>query len=91
MNHSTKVQTSKEDSEVNYTDRTRQLSVLQQKFVEEYLIDLNGTQAAVRAGYSPRSALRRIMDWSLEGDLHRMLTFEYHSIVWGLKSKVCCS
>ena len=27
-----------------------------QRFVEEYLIDLNGTQAAIRAGYSPRSA-----------------------------------
>lgn len=28
----------------------------QQRFVEEYLIDLNGTQAAVRAGYSARTA-----------------------------------
>lgn len=28
----------------------------QQRFVEEYLIDLNGTQAAIRAGYSPASA-----------------------------------
>ena len=28
----------------------------QQRFVEEYLIDLNATQAAIRAGYSPRSA-----------------------------------
>ena len=28
----------------------------QQRFVEEYLVDLNGTQAAIRAGYSPRSA-----------------------------------
>lgn len=28
----------------------------QKRFVEEYLIDLNGTQAAIRAGYSPRSA-----------------------------------
>ena len=26
------------------------------RFVREYLIDLNGTQAAIRAGYSPRSA-----------------------------------
>lgn len=26
------------------------------RFVEEYLIDLNGKQAAIRAGYSPRSA-----------------------------------
>jgi phage terminase small subunit len=28
----------------------------QERFVEEYLIDLNATQAAIRAGYSPRSA-----------------------------------
>jgi len=28
----------------------------QRRFVDEYLIDLNGTQAAIRAGYSPRTA-----------------------------------
>ena len=28
----------------------------QQRFVEEYLIDLNATQAAIRAGYSKKSA-----------------------------------
>ncbi|TNE38296.1 MAG: terminase small subunit [Sphingomonadales bacterium] len=28
----------------------------QQRFVEEYLIDLNGTQAAIRAGYSAKTA-----------------------------------
>ena len=28
----------------------------QKRFVEEYLIDLNATQAAIRAGYSPSSA-----------------------------------
>ena len=33
-----------------------QLSEKQRKFVEEYLIDLNGTQAAIRAGYSPKTA-----------------------------------
>lgn len=26
------------------------------KFVSEYLVDLNGTQAAIRAGYAPKSA-----------------------------------
>lgn len=25
-------------------------------FIEEYLVDLNGTQAAIRAGYAPRAA-----------------------------------
>lgn len=29
----------------------------QQRFVDEYLIDLNATQAAVRAGYSPKTAM----------------------------------
>ena len=28
----------------------------QQRFVEEYLLDLNATQAAIRAGYSARTA-----------------------------------
>lgn len=32
------------------------LNERQQRFVEEYLIDLNATQAAVRAGYSPKGA-----------------------------------
>lgn len=32
------------------------LTPKQQRFVEEYLIDLNGTQAAVRAGYSEKTA-----------------------------------
>jgi len=32
------------------------LTPRQQRFVEEYLVDLNGTQAAIRAGYSRRTA-----------------------------------
>lgn len=28
----------------------------QKRFVEEYLIDLNAAQAAIRAGYSPKAA-----------------------------------
>lgn len=32
------------------------LTVKQQCFVEEYLLDLNATQAAIRAGYSPKTA-----------------------------------
>ena len=34
----------------------RNLNPKQQRFVEEYLIDLNATQAAIRAGYSPKTA-----------------------------------
>lgn len=32
------------------------LTAKQRRFIEEYLIDLNATQAAIRAGYSPNSA-----------------------------------
>ena len=32
------------------------LTPKQQRFVEEYLIDLNATQAAIRSGYSERTA-----------------------------------
>lgn len=35
---------------------SRKLSDKQARFVEEYLVDLNATQAAVRAGYSPKTA-----------------------------------
>jgi phage terminase small subunit len=34
----------------------RKLSPLQERFVTEYIIDLNATQAAIRAGYSPKTA-----------------------------------
>ena len=32
------------------------LTAKQQRFIEEYLIDLNATQAAIRAGYSVKTA-----------------------------------
>ncbi|HDR9153794.1 TPA: terminase small subunit [Burkholderia vietnamiensis] len=32
------------------------LKKMQRRFVDEYLIDLNATQAAIRAGYSPKTA-----------------------------------
>ena len=32
------------------------LTEKQKRFVEEYLVDLNATQAAIRAGYSPKTA-----------------------------------
>jgi phage terminase small subunit len=32
------------------------LTYKQQRFVAEYLLDLNAAQAAIRAGYSPASA-----------------------------------
>lgn len=38
------------------TDEEITLTPKQEKFVLEYLVDLNSTQAAIRAGYSPNSA-----------------------------------
>lgn len=32
------------------------LTEKQRRFCDEYLIDLNATQAAIRAGYSPKTA-----------------------------------
>ena len=37
-------------------DRKKQLTPKQSAFVAEYLVDLNATQAAIRAGYSPKTA-----------------------------------
>jgi len=37
-------------------NQTKPLTPKQQRFCEEYLIDRNATQAAIRAGYSKRSA-----------------------------------
>lgn len=36
--------------------RVRGLTPMQARFVEEYLVDLNATQAAIRAGYSAKTA-----------------------------------
>jgi len=38
------------------THRNGKLTGKQERFIEEYLIDLNATQAAIRAGYSVRTA-----------------------------------
>lgn len=38
------------------TGKQQRLTAKQQRFVEEYLIDLNATKAAVRAGFSAKTA-----------------------------------
>jgi phage terminase small subunit len=43
---------------------TRELTPKQKMFVAEYLIDLNATQAAIRAGYSEKTA-RQIAEQNL--------------------------
>ena len=37
-------------------EKEKQLTAKQQRFVEEYLVDLNATQAAIRSGYSEKTA-----------------------------------
>lgn len=44
----------KKDSSTSNADKA--LSPKQQRFVDEYLVDLNATQAAIRAGYSRDTA-----------------------------------
>lgn len=38
------------------TNKPKPLAPMQQRFVEEYLLDLNATQAAIRAGYAAANA-----------------------------------
>lgn len=42
----------------------------QERFCEEYLIDLNGAAAAIRAGYSPRSAKEQAAKLLTKGNIH---------------------
>lgn len=53
-----KVQKSDKNDEIVNKD-VKKLTAKQQKFVDEYLIDLNATQAAIRAGYSKKYADRQ--------------------------------
>lgn len=45
------------------------LTAKQQRFVSEFLLDLNGTQAAIRAGYSPRSAQEQASQMLARADI----------------------
>lgn len=38
------------------TQNKKKLTAKQERFIEEYLIDLNATQASIRAGYSEKNA-----------------------------------
>ena len=54
------------------------LTEKQKRFVEEYLIDLNATQAAIRAGYSPKTAneqgARLLVNVSIQKAISRAMT-----------------
>lgn len=46
------------------------MTAKQKRFVDEYLVDLNATQAAIRAGYSAKTA-ERASDWINEAGQER--------------------
>lgn len=48
--------------------QSKKLTAKQARFVEEYLIDLNATQAAIRAGYSDKTAKQK--GYALLNDKH---------------------
>jgi phage terminase small subunit len=52
------------------------LNLKQQRFVDEYLVDGNATQAAIRAGYAPRAATQA-------GS--RLLTYEHVAVALQVK------
>ncbi len=41
-----------------FLEMSKKLTDKQKKFCEEYIVDLNATQAAIRAKYSPKTAQR---------------------------------
>ncbi|ANU17296.1 hypothetical protein BBI11_09800 [Planococcus maritimus] len=41
----------------------------QQIFIDEYLVDLNGTQAAIRAGYSEKTASTTAAKFLAQGNI----------------------
>jgi hypothetical protein len=46
----------------------------QARFVEEYLVDLNGTQAAIRAGYARSGAQQEATRLLTNPDIHEAIT-----------------
>jgi phage terminase small subunit len=54
-----------------------ELTQKQKRFIEEYLIDLNGTQAAIRAGYSPDTAneiaSQNLAKLNIKGEINKAL------------------
>lgn len=50
------------------------LTPKQERFVAEYLIDLNATQAAIRAGYSKKTANRTASDLLTKPDIQALIS-----------------
>ena len=81
----------------------KELTDKQQRFVEEYLVDLNATQAAIRAGYSKKSARDigyenltkpdiRAAIVEKRTEISRRVDLTIDDVIWGLWSlyEMCC-
>lgn len=60
------------------------LKLKQQRFVQEYSVDGNATQAAIRAGYSPRSAYNQAYRLMNNDEVQRCLLALLEKSVWVL-------
>lgn len=52
---------------------TAKVTPKQQAFIDHYLIDLNATQAAIRAGYSPKTAGQQAFDLLKKPEIQRAI------------------
>lgn len=81
----------------------KQLTAKQERFVEEYLIDLNATQAAIRAGYSKKTARDigyenltkpdiRAAIVEKRKEISKRVDLTIDDVIWGLWSlyEMCC-
>lgn len=75
------------------------LTPKQQRFVEEYLIDMNATQAAIRAGYSEKGAHvrgaellsnRKVADYVAEAraNLSKRVEVTQEEVIEGLRQNI---
>ena len=62
---------------VSQDQTTRKLTPKQQRFVEEYLVDLNAKRSAIRAGYSEHTAEQQgyqlLQNPSVESEIQRLM------------------
>lgn len=64
---------------------SKKLTPLQKRFVEEYVIDLNKTEAAIRAGFSKKTAGQKA--WNMTSDKDPRFTHVYEAIQKKLQQK----
>jgi phage terminase small subunit len=64
-----KISTEVANAEPTATNLEKALTPRQAAFVNEYLLDLNGTQAAIRAGYSPHTARSIAVEYLAKPDI----------------------